>query len=277
MTSITDWQSVTGRSWAAEQARTDRSFGTLTPHLLDAIAAEPGHRIVDLGCGAGELSLAVAAARPAARVIGVDVSDDLIRAARARPGLPGNVAFEQADASAWIDPEGPVDLYMSRHGVMFFPDPQAAFAHLAGQARPGARIVFSCFRAAADNVWASGLAALLPPSQAPGPAALPQPHAPGPFAFADPAHVAHCMAGWRDLDFEPVDFRYVAGTGPDPVADALDFLGRIGPAAAALRTLPEGDRPAVLTRLAAFVRDHARDGEVSFPAAAWIVRATVAH
>ncbi|MFW1499249.1 SAM-dependent methyltransferase, partial [Vibrio parahaemolyticus] len=69
-----------------------------------------------------------------------------------------------ADAAIWPGPGAPVDLYVSRHGVMFFADLPQAFAHLARLAAPGARFVFSCFRAAAQNVWASGLAALLPPS-----------------------------------------------------------------------------------------------------------------
>ena len=63
MTNAADWQGTVGKSWAQEWQRTDTSFCELTPHLLAAISSEQGSRIVDIGCGAGELSLAIARAR----------------------------------------------------------------------------------------------------------------------------------------------------------------------------------------------------------------------
>lgn len=271
MTGARDWQGAVGRNWALEQARTDRSFQGLTPRLLEAVAEQPGRRIVDIGCGAGELSRAIAAVRPDAQVVGVDISPDLVAAANGR-GHPGNLRFELADASAW-QPDAAPELYASRHGVMFFPHPPSAFAHLARVAAPGARMVFSCFRAAVENGWASGIARLLPPS----PPAPPQDYPPGPFAFAEPDHVRACMAGWKDWCFVPVDFSYVAGAGSDPVADAMDFFTRIGPAAAAIRELPESARESFRARLEGLVREHAVGGQVAFPAAAWLVTATVDH
>ena len=273
MTSINDWQGGVGRGWADEWRRTDRSFSNLTPRLLEAIGAEPGKRIIDIGCGAGELALAIARDRPAAHVTGVDVSADLIAAARSRPLACGHADFALADAATFAPADGPADLYVSRHGVMFFPDPPAAFRHLAQAAAPGARIVFSCFRAAAQNEWASAIAGLLEPmgerkSDTPGE------FVPGPFAFADPGHVQRCMAGWTDFAFTPVDFAYVAGAGADPVADALAFFRRIGPAAAAIRALPEAARAAFEERLETLARHHMIGDAVVFSAAAWIVTAT---
>lgn len=271
MTNASDWQGTVGRSWASEWRRTDVSFSDLTPKLLAAIAREPGAAVADIGCGAGELSIAIAEARPQAQVTGVDISADLVDAARSRAIQP-NLTFELADASQW-QPASRPDLYVSRHGVMFFSDPQAAFAHLAAQAMPGARMVFSCFRKAAENDWAAAIAALLPKGDSP-PAS---PTAPGPFAFALPEHVRRCMAGWRAVEFAPVDFRYIAGTGPDAVGEAMALFRRIGPAAAALRTLPEAERAAVEMRLAELVEAHHRDGVVAFNAAAWLVSATSDH
>lgn len=272
MTSAADWQGTVGKSWAQEWQRTDTSFGELTPHLLAAIAAEPGQRIVDIGCGAGELSIAVAAARPEAVVTGVDISADLVTAARAR-AVGGNVHFLMADAAQWQSDSGRPDLYISRHGVMFFPDPPQAFAHLAAVSGPGARMVFSCFRKAAENGWAREITGLLPPSEPPAP----QRFAPGPFAFADPDHVRLCMAGWTDHEFVPVDFAYVAGAGADPVGEAMALFRRIGPAASALRPLPEPQRSEVEERLLALVESHLEGGRVTFPAAAWVVSASSDH
>lgn len=271
MTSASDWQGTVGRSWAEEWRRTDVSFSELTPKLLSAIAAEAGQEVVDIGCGAGELSIAVAEARPNATVTGIDISPDLITTASARATAP-NLTFELADATQWQPRDRP-DLLVSRHGVMFFPDPPQAFAHLAAVSAPRARMVFSCFRSAADNAWAASLAGLLPKSDPPPP----QPFAPGPFAFAEPDHVRRCMAGWRDLTFTPVDFDYIAGTGDDAVGEAMALFRRIGPAAAALRTLPEAQRAEVADRLQDLVKAHHREGRVTFRAAAWLVTATCDH
>lgn len=271
----TEWSGPVGAAWADEWRRTDRSFSALTPTLLARIADRPGSRVLDVGCGAGELSLAVAAARPDAVVQGVDISEDLVTAARRRADGAPNVAFRVADAGEG-DPAGfAPDLLVSRHGVMFFPDPTAAFAALAQTAAPGARLVFSCFRAPAENAWASDLIALVPPDPA---AAPPSPNAPGPFAFADPSHVGAILAaaGWEDVGFEPVDFAYLAGEGVDPVAEAVALFRRIGPAAARLRALDAAERGPFEAKVAELAQRRRTGDRVSFPAAAWIVTARAA-
>lgn len=267
MTTAQDWQDRVGRTWADEWRRTDRSFADLTHRLLDRVADVPGNAVLDLGCGAGELALAIAAARPAARVAGVDISADLIAVAAARAG--GLARFHCADAGLFVDPAGPADVLVSRHGVMFYADPPAVFAHLADHAAPDARMVFSCFRAAAENPWATLFAPLFGPAAPPPVAAFPA----GPFAFADPAHVARAMAGWTDLAFEPVDFAYCAGEGVDPVADAVDFFSRIGPAAARLAALDPAARADARAQMAVMLAPFANGGRVVLPAAAWIVTA----
>ena len=154
---------------------------------------------------------------------------------------------------------------------MFFADPVAAFAHLRTLATQQAHLLFTCFHAARLNPWASELAALLPEDfSAPG-----APTAPGPFAFAETARVAEILraAGWGNIQFEPVDFTYVAGAGPDPVADAADFFTRIGPAARALRMLSEGERTALGVRIRTWLEANRHGDQVRFPAAAWVVSA----
>ena len=263
-----------GRSWASEWERTDRSFAAMTPHLLRSIAALPGDSIVDIGCGAGEVSLALADTRPGARVLGIDISADLVATATIRAQGRANCAFALADATSWEPDRGAPELYVSRHGVMFFADPVQAFAHLAQVAADRAQICFSCFRSPRENVWASALGALIGGGGlAPG-----DPHAPGPFAFADQDYVAGLLvaAGWRDVGFDPVEYRYQAGSGADPVSDALGFFMRIGPAARALRELPEAEHAPVIARIERFLAEQSAHGEVAFPAAAWIVTATKA-
>ncbi len=272
MTSEYDWQATVGRAWAESHRQTDRSFSGLTPHLLERIARLPGGAVLDVGCGAGELSLAIARTRPQAQITGVDVSEHLIEVAKEQAGARDLVRFVTADAAGWQPERLAPDLLVSRHGVMFFTDPPAAFAHLRAIAAPGAHFVFSCFRTPRENPWASEIAAMLPASLVVTP---PDPHAPGPFAFAQPDHVRAILAaaGWQDIVFEPFDYAYIAGMGDDPVADAAAFFSQIGPAAMAMRQLPEAERGALRANLIDWLAAH-RDGNlVLFPAAAWIVSA----
>jgi SAM-dependent methyltransferase len=273
MTDAGEWSGQTGESWAAEWRRTDRSLSRLTARLLARINDTQGGCVLDVGCGAGELSLAIAAGDPAAQVIGVDVSDALLAVARQRAAAAGltRVRFQQADAARWNPPGGfAPDLLVSRHGVMFFDDPPAAFAHLAGSAAAGARLVFSCFREVSANPFFTEVAAFLP-----APAQPSYPYAPGPFAFADPDRVGRLLAaaGWNDVAFEAVDFPLVAGAGEDPVDEALAYFGRIGPAARAIRELEGPARDSFTAALRSLAEAHCRDGEVALGAAAWIVTA----
>ncbi|KQN26208.1 hypothetical protein ASE86_08665 [Sphingomonas sp. Leaf33] len=301
MTSAQDWTGRVGDVWADEWRRTDRSFADLSRHLDAAIAvAAPGgqFRALDVGCGAGGTSLALATARPEAVIVGIDLSPSLVAVAndrRASPALPrwrtprtagdssdtpalatarrhgeddASITFLVGDALDLATAHAPFDLLCSRHGVMFFDDPVAAFATLRQVAAPGARLVFSCFRDWIDNAFAAA------PARALG-IAVPG-SGPGPFAFSDRSRVASILsaAGWRDGQAAPVDFVYRAGEGDDPVGDALDMLQRIGPAASALRMQAGAERAASVDRLRAVI-DRYRTGDVvDFPAAAWIWSAT---
>lgn len=274
MTTVAEWAEQTGQSWAREWARTDRSFSELTEILVSRILAKgAAHSILDIGCGAGELSLRLSDAKPGARVLGVDISPELIAAATSRTNEAARISFVCADASTWQDVMFYPDLLVSRHGVMFFEQPVAAFANLAEGASSGARLIFSCFRDRSENPWAGELAALLPDMPPP------EPHAPGPFGFSDPEHVHRVLsaAGWAQVRAEPVDFTYISGAGADPVGDAVEFFQAIGPAARVIGGLDDDPKASVLEKLRALAEARCQNGEVRFPAAAWIVTATLAN
>lgn len=272
MTGAADWAAGVGDVWASEWRRTDRSFAALAAHLDAAIlAAAPTTGLaVDLGCGAGQTSMALAAARPELRITGVDVSAELIQVAQTRAAERSpNLRFVRGDIAANAGHfAADADLLFSRHGVMFFDDPHAVFAALHDAARPGARLIFSCFRRASLNPWASEIVARVT-GAAPAPA---NGYAPGPFGFADADWVTVMLtdAGWRDLHRKPIDYSYVAGEGPNPIADAASFFGRIGPVATAIRTAPEADRPRLRERLTTALAPHRQGDQVCFPAAAWL-------
>src|SRR5688500_13556718 len=117
MTDANEWLGRTGQSWAAQWRRTDRSFGPLTERLLKRSRECSVASVLDVGCGAGELSLAIARGRPRSRVLGIDLSPQLVEVARERGLHLTNVAFEAADAATWSpEPGFAPELIVSRHG-----------------------------------------------------------------------------------------------------------------------------------------------------------------
>jgi SAM-dependent methyltransferase len=268
MTSAYDWTGRIGDVWAAEWRRTDRSFTALTPHLDAAILAAAGanvRTVIDIGCGAGATSLATAQALPTANVTGIDLSPSLIEIAKARAAAQANASFLCADIATAAPKHAPIDLYISRHGVMFFADPVAAFTAFAKAAAPNGVLVFSCFAERSANRWA---VETIPATDADAADST----TPGPFAFADPTYVATILekSGWHAAQPERIDFGYRAGEGVDPVTDAVDYLVRIGPAASLIRGAAPEERERHVARLTQ-VCDRHRSGElVEFPAAAWI-------
>jgi SAM-dependent methyltransferase len=264
-----EWQGSAGETWAREWRRTDRSFTAVTEKLLRTTRSFSFDKVLDIGCGAGELSLAIARGRPHCQVIGVDVSPDLVKAARERGASHRNLSFELGDAARWSPPAGfAPELLVSRHGVMFFEDPPAAFANLADLAAVGAHILFSCFRSPAENPFFTEVARLLP-----APSTPPPPGSPGPFAFADKERVKQILTagGWTGVMIESFDFAMVTGAGDDPVADTVDYFSSIGPAAAIAREMSEPARLEFFDKIRNLARNHLSEGIVSLPAAGWIV------
>jgi SAM-dependent methyltransferase len=281
MTEAYEWRGRVGDVWAEEWRRTDRTLAPVNAALVAAAAAEAARfdnpRILDVGCGAGATSLALAAALADAEIIGIDFSESLIAAARERAGEGAeNARFEVADAARWAPARAGFDLIVSRHGVMFFEDPVAAFAHLRALVGAEARLVFSCFRRRADNQWVTALRPIFE-RFAPETLAAPDPPV-GPFAFADPARIAAVLtgAGFAPPSIRALDFDFVAGAGEDPLADAISYFRRIGPFAALLRELDERAGEAAAEALGEILARHQAGDQILFRAAAWIVTVKVA-
>lgn len=110
--------------------------------FLDRLALPPGTRMLDVGCGAGQI--AIPAAKAGVLVTGVDIASNLIAHARARAAQDQlAVRFEEADAEMLPFPDGAFDVVVSLIGAMFAPRPDAVASELIRVCRSGGRIVMA--------------------------------------------------------------------------------------------------------------------------------------
>jgi len=120
--------------WRASDYATNARFvADLASPVLDLLQPLPGERILDLGCGDGALTEAIAAA--GAVVVGVDGSADMVRAARAR-GLDARVADGQRLAF-----QGEFDAVFSNAALHWMPDSAAVAAGVRRALKPAGRFV----------------------------------------------------------------------------------------------------------------------------------------
>ena len=270
MSSTFDWATHSGDAWTRRWCEIEAALSDLAPRLHRALldsAPAGSFRALDVGCGAGTTSELLALERPDATIIGCDLSPSLVRLAQDRLAILKAVRIVLGDAQVVAGGEGPFDLIFSRHGVMFFDDPAAAFRRLRDAMKPGGVLVFSCFQDWQANSWASELG-----SAAAGRALPPPGREAGGFAFADPEYVRQILeaAGWINAASQPIPFGYVAGAGEGAVDQALDFLSDVGPASRVLNSLPAAERPAAVKRMRLVLESHCFSETIEFPAAAWL-------
>ena len=267
------WNGPAGVAWVDTQAVLDALFKPFEAMLVEAASARPGSRVLDVGCGTGSTTLAVARRHGATgRCVGIDISEPMIALARARAEREGSPArFICADAQDHGFEAASFDLFVSRFGVMFFADPVKAFANLRRAASDTAELRLIAWRSAADNPFmttAERAAAPLLPN-------LParRPNAPGQFAFADPQRVDAILreSGWADVEIRPID---VDCTMPE--AGLIDYLSRLGPVGLMLREADEATRKQVVETVRAAFEPYVDGDVVRFTAACWMVEARAA-
>jgi SAM-dependent methyltransferase len=266
------WNGQEGEEWARDWSRYDRAAAGYQRRLLAAAGILPGEHVLDIGCGNGEASRAAGrAAGPAGSVLGVDLSSAMVRRAQALAGAEGlaNVRFEQADAQVHSFEPAAHEVVISRFGTMFFGDPVAAFANLAGATRPGGRLVIVAWQAPDRNEWIREIRGALAAGRSlPTPAA----GAPGPFGQADPDHARTVLvsAGWTDVVLESAEEPFWIGADAE---DAFGFMSTGGMARGMLADLDESARSRALEGLRATMAAHANGKGVVFGSAAWVISA----
>jgi protein-tyrosine-phosphatase/SAM-dependent methyltransferase len=273
-----EWTGARATRWIEIADAIEPQLAPVSDVLFEAAALGPGLRVLDVGCGTGPTTRRAAElTAPGGLVVGVDVSAEMIAAASARPVADRAAVLEWvvADVAAW-ETEHRFDVVLSRFGVMFFADPVAAFANLAGCAAPGGRLCAAVWarrteselfelplRVALDVAAAHGVEVDVPPPDG------------GPFSLGDPDEVAALLtkAGWRDPHWAPHELRLPVGGGRGPEAAAEVSLG-LGPARLVADALAPAGRDELRAALAAAYADHLDDaGHVVVGAAIGIVSA----
>jgi len=264
---VTYWNESAGPTWADLHAPLDRQLAPLGHRAIAAMAPKPGERVLDIGCGAGETTLDLAAT--GAEVVGVDISRPLLDVARRRGAGVTGVSFLEADAQTHPFAAGSFDAIFSRFGVMFFADPPAAFANLRRALKPGGRLAFVCWRRPDENPFMTApmVAAL---ALVPTPPPPPEPGAPGPFAFADPERVRGILdaAGFTDVTLTPHEQKI----GGNDLDTALGLALKVGPLGALLRENPD-QQAKVIEAVRGVLAAHDGPDGVTLDSASWIVTA----
>lgn len=271
---MSEWEAEEGEHWATNAERYTKVLAGYGEIITDAAGFSAGDRVLDVGCGNGDISIMAGhAVGSAGAVQGVDLSPAMLEVAASRATAEGldNVRFARADAAAFQPNPAGFDVLVSRFGVMFFPDPTGAFTHLRSLMTPGGRLVFACWQDLFANDWmiipGAAIAEVLP---LPGGA---DPDAPGPFAFANAGRLRDILdtAGYQNVEIETSKAPMWMGTD---AAETVDFLRSTGMGRALFSDAP----PELVTKATrraeeALAPFEGPDG-VQLSGSAWLVTAT---
>jgi SAM-dependent methyltransferase len=260
------WNGPGARAWIEMQSLLDGVLRPFENLLVQEVAAKSARRVLDVGCGTGATTLALARLLGAAgQVVGIDISEPMIAVARARAAHDSSTAkFISADAQTYpFEPAG-FDMITSRFGVMFFSDPVSALANLRHAANDAANLCSFVWRSAGDNPFmtaAERAAAPLLPEIPPR-----EPNAPGQFGFADPARVTRILeeSGWSEIGIEPIDVPCAF-----PATELVRYFTNLGPLSRFLQEVDAQTRALVIATVREAFDPFVSKDEVRFTAACW--------
>ncbi len=208
--SVENWQEA-APGWV-RRAELMRELAAPVSHwMLDAIAPQPGQRVLELAAGLGETAmLAAELIAPMGSVVVSDQAEAMLEGARARAVELGlaNVECRVLNAE-WIDlPLASVDAVLCRWGYMLMADPATALGETRRVLRPGGRVALAVWDAIEQNPWASLPArelserGLVPSASGEEPS-----WAPGPFALGSAARVSELLqqAGFAEIVLEALE------------------------------------------------------------------------
>jgi SAM-dependent methyltransferase len=265
--SLESWEEAAS-GWVRQQ-QLMREFGAPVSHwMIDAIAPQPGQRVLELAAGLGETAmLAAELVAPMGGVVVSDQAEAMLDGARARAIALGlsNIEFQVLGAE-WIDlPVASVDAVVCRWGYMLMADPAAALGETRRVLRSGGRVALAVWDTLELNPWA------LEPTQelierglapAPDPAS---PRTPGPFALGERSRVSGLLeqAGFAEVEVEALDLLRRHRDFEDMWDSTLDLSRTFHDA---VLSRPAAEIEQIKTSLAARLAPHtAPDGTLAIP------------
>ncbi len=284
MTESPEWQGKLGAVWAQNAAALDRMLSPVGDVGLAALGSVAGRFIVDIGCGAGACSVDLA--RRGARVLGVDLSADLLEVARGRSrGL--DISYHCGDAVALARGGGLMgaEALFSRCGTMFFDNQEAAWDGIVsglglGESRPHntppCKIVLIAWASVAENDWARLPLALAEPVLGRELTRLPDSGVAGPFGWAEEQHFVPILqkSGIRNLTWRKVKRDTVCCLGQDGkggISGGVEFLLRLGLLASRLHGIDPDKREQVARVLMDGLGDSVVNNRLTLSSTAWII------
>lgn len=260
------WNGAAGTAWVDAQPLLDEMLRPFETLLTEQIKPGFDGRVLDVGCGTGSTTLAIASRLGAkGSCVGVDISEPMLTLARKRAlDAETRATFVCADAQTHAFEPASYDVVLSRFGVMFFDDPVEAFANLRRAAGRAARLSFIAWRSSEENPFmttaertATPMLPNLPPRK---------PGGPSQFAFADGDLVRSILgaSGWTGVEILPIDVNCQL-----PEVEFMRFVTRVGPVGMALQAADDVTRTRVIEALRKAFEPYASGGQVRFTAACW--------
>jgi SAM-dependent methyltransferase len=186
------------RRWQEAADTYERTFAELTaqtaPHLLAALGAGEGKRLLDIACGGG--GFLACAARTGVKCTGVDFSDAMIEHARGRfPGLD----FQQGDAEALAYGDGTFDCVSMNFGILHLENPERALREIHRVLVPGGVMAFTVW---AQPEEARGFQIVREALERFGDPATSLPAGPPFFQFSDPGETRRALTECGFVEFQ---------------------------------------------------------------------------
>jgi ubiquinone/menaquinone biosynthesis C-methylase UbiE len=183
------WE-TSSQYWSKHQALIEKMYAPLTRALIEEAQIVAGQSVLDIGGGAGEPSLTIAAVvGPSGRVTFTDPTAGMVKAAREeseRRGL-ANIEFHQAGAEKLLFADNSFDVAVGRLSPMFFADVSGALREILRVVKPGGRLAFLVWASRELNPFFTVIAGVLDQFVPAEPEAEDAPTA---FRFARPGKLA---------------------------------------------------------------------------------------
>jgi SAM-dependent methyltransferase len=242
--------------------------------MVEAIAPQPGHTILDLAAGIGDTGyLAAERIQPDGTLITSDFAPEMLAAAQRRAEAKGvtNVRFRQMDMNVPLDQAAAsVDGVLGRWAYMLVNDGEAALRETRRILKPDAKVALAAWTGPDENLWSAAPVKIL---QRKG-ALEPDPPGPGQFHWASPHLITDALeaAGFLEPEIQAIEFAMRYADLDDWWVAVTQTSTRVGDADDRMDYATRSDVLAELEEVAdAFEQP---DGSLAIPARTWVAAAT---